>query len=79
MVNLLKVSDANKRWREEEEMCRLSGEEAIYDAHVAWAHILSKCILYPSVSSFVFRRSASTILKAAAHSQNPLKDKQVKY
>lgn len=39
MVNLLKVSDTNKKQSEEEEALLLSGEQANHDAHISRAHI----------------------------------------
>lgn len=46
MVNLLKVSDTNKKQSEEEETRLLSGEQATHDAHISRAHISTKFNLY---------------------------------
>lgn len=66
MVNLLKVSDTNKKQSEEEEMHLLSGELTTYNAHVGHvgrAHISPKFNLYSLVLCFVFRRRMSTSTK----------------
>lgn len=61
MVNLLKVSNTNKKQSEEEEMLLLSGKQANHDAHISRAHISTKFNLYSLVLSFVFRCRLSMI------------------
>lgn len=60
MVNLLKVSDTNKKQSEEEKMHLLSGEQTTHNAHIGRAHISSKFYLYSLVLYFVFRRRMSS-------------------
>lgn len=59
MVNLLNVSDTNKKQSEKEERHLLSGEQTTHDAHISRAHISLKFNLYPLVLCFVFRRRMS--------------------
>lgn len=80
MVNPVKVTDTNKKRSVEEEMSLLPREQANRNAHVAGPTFSLNLFYIPQFHALFAGAGwvRVQILKAVAHSQNPLKDKQVK-